>query len=48
MTAKGDPYMAVVEADCLFEHSAKVVSEARIARIGCIHFLMQACRLIIY
>jgi hypothetical protein len=48
MTAKGGPFIVVVEADCLFERSAKVVSEARIAQMGCIGFLMQACRLIVY
>jgi hypothetical protein len=31
MTAKGGPFMVVVEADCLFERSAKTVSEAQIA-----------------
>jgi hypothetical protein len=45
---EGGAFMVVVEADCLFERSAKVVSEARIARTGCICFLMQACRLIVY
>jgi hypothetical protein len=40
--------MGVIEADCLFERSAKVVSEARIARTGCIGFLIQACSLIVY
>jgi hypothetical protein len=40
--------MVVVEADCPFERSAKAVSEARIAQTGCVHFLMQSCRLIVY
>jgi hypothetical protein len=40
--------MADVEVDSLFERSAKAVREARIARIGCIHFRMQACRRIVY
>jgi hypothetical protein len=48
MTATGGPFMVVVEADCLFERSAKVVSEPQIAQMGRIGFLMQACRLIVY
>jgi hypothetical protein len=48
MTAKGGPFMADVEADCRVGRSAKVVSEARVARTGCIRFLMQACHLIVY
>ena len=48
MTAKGGLFMMDVEADCPFGRSAKPVREARIARTGCVHFLMQACRLIVY
>jgi hypothetical protein len=48
MTAKGGPFMVVVEANYPFERSAKAVSEARIARTGCIHFLIQACRLMVH
>jgi hypothetical protein len=48
MTAKGGLFIVDVEADCLFGRSAKGVREARIARTGCVHFLMQACRLIVY
>jgi hypothetical protein len=48
MTAEGGPFMVDVEVDCQFRRSAKVISEVRIARMGCIHFLMQECRLIVY
>jgi hypothetical protein len=48
MTAKGGPFMVDVEVDRLVGRSAKTVSEARIARTGRIHFLMQACHLIVY
>jgi hypothetical protein len=40
--------MADVEVDSLFERSAEAVRETRITQTGCIHFLMQACRLIVY
>ena len=48
MTAKGGLFMVDVEVDCPIGRSAKPAREARIARSGCIHFLMQACRLIVY
>jgi len=38
----------VVEEDCQLGCSAKVVSEARITQTGSLHFLMQACRWIVY
>lgn len=41
MTAKGGSFMAVVEADCQVGRSAETVDETRIARPGCISFLMQ-------
>jgi hypothetical protein len=37
-----------LEVDFLFERSEKSIREARITQTGCIHFLMQACRLIFY
>jgi hypothetical protein len=37
-----------LEVDSLFERSAKSVRETGITQTGCIHFLMQACRLIFY
>ena len=40
--------MVVVEEDCQLGCSAKVVSEARITQTGSLHFLMQACRVIVY
>jgi hypothetical protein len=40
--------MVDVEVDSLFERSEKGVREARVAQTGCIHFLMQACRLLAY
>ena len=48
MTAKGWVFMEDVEVDFLFGRSAKTVREAQIARTGCIHFLMQACRPFLY
>jgi len=48
MTAKGGLFMVDVEVDCLIRRSAKPAREARITRSGCLHFLMQACRLIYY
>jgi hypothetical protein len=48
MTAKEQPFIVVVEVNCRVGHSAKSVSKAQIARTGCIHFLMQACHLIVY
>jgi hypothetical protein len=40
--------MADVEVDSLFERSAKAVREARVTQTGCIHFSIQACRLLYY
>jgi hypothetical protein len=37
-----------LEVDSLFGRSAKAVHEVRITQTGCIHFLMQACRQIVY
>jgi hypothetical protein len=48
MTAKGGPFMMVVEEDYQLGCSAKVVSEARITQTGSLHFLMQACRVIVF
>ena len=38
----------VVEEDYQLGYSAKVVSEAQITQTGSLHFLMQACRVIVY
>lgn len=40
--------MVDVEVDCRFGGSAKTASETRIARTGCVLFLMRACCLIVY
>jgi hypothetical protein len=40
--------MADVKVDSLFERSAEAVREAWITQTGCVHFLMQACRLVYY
>jgi hypothetical protein len=40
--------MADVEVNSLFERSAEAVREAQITQTGCIHFLMQACRMTVY
>lgn len=48
ITTERVSFMMDVEVDYLFERSAKAVCEARIAQTGCIHFLMQACRLKVY
>jgi hypothetical protein len=38
----------MLEVDSLFRRSAKAMREAQITQTGCIHFLMQAYRLIVY
>ena len=43
MTAKGGPFMVEVDVSCRFGRSAKVVSEARIARTGCVHPMQANC-----
>jgi hypothetical protein len=40
--------MKDVDVDCQCRHSAKTVSKVRITQTGSLHFLMQACRLVVY
>ena len=49
MTGERKPFMVEVEVDCLFGPYHHILqAKSRITRTGCNHFLLQACRLIIY